>query len=204
VVCVRSDFLMKTLHFRFASYLVAVALVSPAARAKNKHEKQPTAQPQDQITVQAHIPVPQGAVTGFVITRHYDRRYAYAQRTGGEPMVIDITRLDAPRVLPALTVAGGAASEKLVAVAGTAVVTSDAAAIGYPPKPQTIRIIDYSDAAHPKVTKEFAGVTAISNQNGVILLANSDGIWILSQKLAEDPEDEARYARKVVYGESRY
>jgi hypothetical protein len=193
---------MKTLQFRLTSLLIAAALASPAANAKARHDKQPAAQPQDQITVDAHIPAPLGSVTGFVLTRHYDRRYVYAQRAGAEaPLVIDITKLDAPKVLLAATGNGDKGSEKLVAAAGTEIVTSDSAE---PFRPQTIRIMDCSDVAHPKVTREFAGVTAISNQNGVILLANSDGIWILSQKLAEDPEDEARYARKVVYGESRY
>jgi hypothetical protein len=193
---------MKALRLRITPYLVAIALMSPAARAKSKHDKQASPQPQDQITVEAHIPLPQGAITGFAVTRHYNRRYAYAQRAAGEaPMLIDITRLDAPKVL---STGGDTGSGNLVAVAGTAVVASAGAPIAAPPKPQTIRIIDYSDAEHPKVTKEFAGVTAISNQNGVILLANTDGIWILSQKLAEDPDDEVRYARKVVYGESRY
>jgi hypothetical protein len=194
---------MKALTLRLTPYLVAIALMSPAARAKNKHDKQ--APPQDQIVVEAHIPLPQGAITGFSVTRHHNRRYAYAQRAAGEaPLLIDITKLNAPKVLSTLTASGDAGSVNLFAVAGTAVVASDGAAVTGPPKPQTIRIIDYSDAAHPKVTKEFTGVTAISNQNGVILLANPEGIWILSQKLAEDPDEEARYARKVVYGESRY
>ncbi len=47
-------------------------------------------------------------------------------------------------------------------------------------------------------------MTAISNHDGVILLANPDGIWILSQKLADDPDGDEQYAKKVIYGESRY
>lgn len=193
---------MRTLPFRFTLFLIAAALAVPAANAKARHDKQPAAQPQDQITVDAHIPVPQGSVTGFVLTQHYDRRYAYAQCAGGDsPLVIDITKLDAPKVLPMVTASGNKGSERLVAAAGTAVLTSDSAESS---KPQTIRIMDYSNVAHPKVAREFAGVTAISNQNGVILLANPDGIWILSRKPAENPEDEVRYARKVLYGESMY
>jgi hypothetical protein len=51
------------------------------------------------------------------------------------------------------------------------------------------------------VTKQFDNVTAIQNvSGGVILLANTDGIWILSQHFAEDPAVEKSYAYKVVYG----
>ncbi len=200
---------MKALRIRLTPLLVAIALMSPAARAKNKHAQhaasQPQEQPQDGITVEAHIPLPQGAITGFILTRHYDRRYAYAQRAAGQPPVlIDITKLDSPKVLATVSAAGDAGSGDLVAVAGTTVVERAAAPAADTPKPQTIRIIDYSDTAHPKVTKEFDGVTAISNHDGVILLANPDGIWILSQKLADDPDGDEQYAKKVIYGESRY
>lgn len=196
---------MKAINHHFTPVLIAAALAAHPVCAKSKHDKQPSAQPQDQIKVEAQVPVAQGAVTGFVFTQHYNRRYVYAQRASGEPpMLIDITRLNSPKVLSTLSVAGDAKSENLLAVAGTAVVAGDSAAPAAPPHAQTIRIIDYSDPAHPKVTREFAGVTAISNQNGVILLANPDGIWILSQKLADDPDEDARYARKVVYGESMY
>ena len=50
--------------------------------------------------------------------------------------------------------------------------------------------MDFSDPQHPKVAREFAGVTAITTDDGLIFLANADGIWILHQTLAEDPEVE--------------
>ena len=34
--------------------------------------------------------------------------------------------------------------------------------------------------------------------------ANADGIWILQQHFALDPEVEKSYAYKVIYGESMY
>jgi hypothetical protein len=59
--------------------------------------------------------------------------------------------------------------------------------------------MDFSDPAHPKVTRQFDGVTAIEKSGGLILLANPEGIWILSQHLAEDPAVEAAYAHQVIY-----
>jgi hypothetical protein len=53
------------------------------------------------------------------------------------------------------------------------------------------------------VAQEFKGITAISQdaRPGLIFLANPDGIWILQQHFAEDPEIEKNYAYKVLYGD---
>jgi hypothetical protein len=67
--------------------------------------------------------------------------------------------------------------------------------------PQTIRIMDLSDPRHPKVAREFAGVTAIGadDRRGLIFLANPEGVWILQQSVAQDPEVEKAYAHHVLY-----
>jgi hypothetical protein len=171
--------------------------------AKDKHPKAKPAPPQDQIVVESQIANADGPVTRFVATRHYDRSYIYAEREAGKPVtLIDVTNPTHPLVLSQATFPVPAGN--LLAVAGTAALAGDAAA-EKAPAPQTIRIMDFSDPAKPRVTKQFDNVTAIQNvSGGVILLANTDGIWILSQHFAEDPAVEERYARKVVYGESMY
>ena len=95
----------------------------------------------------------------------------------------------------------------LALIAGTAaLVTSDPAASPAPAAPQTIRIMDFSDPHSPKVARVFAGVTAMSRDEsrGLIFVANADGIWILHQRLAQDPEVEKAYANYVLYGSSMY
>jgi hypothetical protein len=54
---------------------------------------------------------------------------------------------------------------------------------------------------HPKVAREFAGVTAISRdeRRGLIYVANAEGLSILYQSFAEDPEVEKAYAHHVLY-----
>jgi hypothetical protein len=42
------------------------------------------------------------------------------------------------------------------------------------------------------------------DRRGLIFLANADGIWILRQKLAEDPEVKRAYDYYVIYGPSMY
>jgi hypothetical protein len=36
-------------------------------------------------------------------------------------------------------------------------------------------------------------------RRGLIFLANPEGIWILHQSFAEDPEVEKEYARRILY-----
>jgi hypothetical protein len=61
--------------------------------------------------------------------------------------------------------------------------------------------MDFSDPRNPKVAREFTGVTAMSrdDRRGLIFVANADGIWILQQHLALDPEVEKAYANYVLY-----
>ena len=182
---------MKTGKIRATVMLLATAAGGSELAAKDKHPKPAPAKPQDQIAIEAHIAFSDGPVTQFIATRHYDRSYVYAEREAGKPVtLIDVTNPAHPRVLANTSLEAGSGS--LLVVDGTAA------------SAKTIRLMDFSDPANPKVTKQFDGVTAVEKVGGVILLANGDGIWILSQHLAENPTTEERYARKVVYGESMY
>jgi hypothetical protein len=179
---------------RMAAILIAAAVSGGEVEAKNKKPKPDAGQPQDQIVIDAHIPFSEGAVTRFVVTQHYSRSYIYAEREAGKPVtLIDATKPGQPKVLSELT------SGSLVAVAGTAALESDATPATPSPKSQTIRIMYFSDPAHPKVTRQFDGVTAVERSGGLILVANPEGIWILSEHLAQDPAVEAEYAHRVVY-----
>jgi hypothetical protein len=173
---------------------ILIALAAGHLEAKKKDTKKDDRPPQDQIVIDAHIPFTEGPVTRFIVTEHYNRSYVYAERESGKPVtLIDATKPGQPVVLSELT------SGSLVTVAGTAAIETDSVAAAQAPRPQTIRIMDFSDPTHPKVTRQFDGVTAIERSRGLILLANPEGIWILSEHLAEDPAVEAEYARRIVY-----
>jgi hypothetical protein len=66
--------------------------------------------------------------------------------------------------------------------------------------------MDFSDPLHPKITREFTGITAIERDDGrgLIFLANADGIWILHQDFALDPEVQRAYEYYTIYGPSMY
>ena len=192
------------LSFRQTIFLLLATSAGPLA-AKEKH-KQPAPPPQDQISVAAHIAVSGGPVIRFTATRHYDRSYVYAERGPGQAItLLDITRADRPVIVSQLDpgqLPGTSGTATLIAAAGTAAISTSVPADTGKAPVQTIRLMDFSDALHPKVTQQFENVTAVEKiSGGVILLANPDGIWVLTQQLADDPQMDERYARKVIYGE---
>ena len=188
---------------RFLTVTLGLLALSSALAAKNKKVRAPPSPPQDRIEVLGHLALTDGPVRRLLTTQHYSRFYLYVEHDAGRSItLIDVTKATQPAVLAdvAFSPDGGAAS--LSAVAGTAALVTDQQGPSAPPAPpQTIRIMDFSDPQHPKVAREFAGVTAMSRdeRRGLIFLANPEGIWILHQSLAEDPEVEAEYARHILY-----
>jgi hypothetical protein len=185
----------------FLALLGAITL-PPGAQAKNKKAKPAPKDEQDSIQVVAHIPPENGPITRFLATQHYSSYYLYAEhQTGQGVTLIDITKADRPSVLSDIPSVLPGSTDSLAVVAGTAALVTSASATASSPEAQTIRIMDFSDPQHPKVTREFLGVTATSrdDRRGLIFVANNEGIWILRQHLAEDPEVEKAYANYVLY-----
>jgi hypothetical protein len=170
--------------------------------AWGKDRKAPPKAAEDEIEVVGHIALSSGQVVNrFLTTQHYSSAYLYAESVGTKTVtLIDMTRAGNPRVLGDVAVGGGST---LFAVAGTAAVSSDGGTVAPAPidSVRTIRILNFADPLHPKVTREFTGVTATSRdeRRGLIYVANGEGIWILRQKLADDPEVEKAYAHHVIY-----
>ena len=178
-------------------------LALSSAGAKDKKNKPVAKDPQDQIEVIGHLPPTDGPIRRFVPTQHYSSYYLYAEHEQGKLTLIDVTKATRPAVLGDVEYPSqGGGTGSLFAVTGTAaVVTEGQAPPTNLPAPQTIRIMDFSDPQHPKVNREFAGVTAMSRDDsrGLIYIANAEGVWILQQRLAVDPEVEKAYEHHVIY-----
>jgi hypothetical protein len=173
------------------------------AYAKDKKAKVSPSPPKDEIEVVGHIPLVGGPVTRFLSTQHYSSYYLYAEHGAGTSVtLIDVTKTAKPSVLTDVSYSPGGASESLLVVAGTAALVNSEpnTASSAMAAPQTLRIMDFSDPQHPKVAREFTGVTAVGRDDPrrLIFVANSDGIWILQQHLAEDPEVEKAYIDYVM------
>lgn len=177
--------------------LLFVGILSVNAWGKDKHPK-PTPPARDEIQVVAHIPANGDAVTGFLTTQHYNRNYLYAEHVSGKTVtLIDITDVRSPGLLAEMTDPAGG-SDALFAVTGNAALVAAGNRQMIPASPQTFRILSYADPMHPTIQQEFKGVTAISrdDKRGLIFLADADGIWILQQQYAIDPE-QAKLQREI-------
>jgi hypothetical protein len=177
---------MQNLHFPLFEIIV-LGLIGGAAGA-SAQTNNATLTPkdsQDQIEVVGHITVPGGPVTGFIMTQHYSRNYLYAEHEGGKNItLIDVTNSAHPLIVSDVSSPLSGGSTSLLAAAGTAALTTESPSSSpATPVPQTVRIMDLSDPQHPTVSREFTGVTAIARggQQGLIFLANGDGVWILHQ-----------------------
>lgn len=194
---------LSNLRLRFIAMACGLLVLSIAVQAKDKKPKVAPKQPQDEIEVVGHIPLTSGPVRRFLATQHYSSSYLYAEHDAGQGVtLIDVTKVSKPAVLADVAYPSSGGSGSMFAVAGTAVLVSEEQGVATPvATPQTIRIMDFSDPQHPKVAREFTGVTAISRDDsrGLIFLANAEGIWILHRSFAEDPEVEKAYAQHGLY-----
>jgi len=183
--------------------VVGLLALSTAVQAKNKKVKTPPKEPQDEIEVVGRIPLTIGPVRRFLTTQHYSSYYLYVEYAASKSVtLINVTKATQPSVLAYVSYPSNGGSASLFTVAGTAaLVTEELGAAAPASTSQTIRIMDFSNPLHPKVAREFAGVTAISGdeRRGLIYVANAEGIWILHQSFAEDPEVEKAYAHHVLY-----
>jgi hypothetical protein len=196
---------MRSLFNRVSLFTVIAGVIAMplAVHAKDKKIKPAAKHPHDAIELVGHIASTSGPVTRFLATQHYSSYYLYAEHgTGNNVTLIDVTRSSRPAVLADVSYPPGGGSDSLVAVAGTAALVGEAPGSSTPPPAtQTLRVMDFSDPQHPTVALEYAGVTAMSRdeQRGLIFVANSEGIWILHQNFAEDPDVEKDYAKHVLY-----
>ena len=185
-------------HFSRSSFAFVPALILVCSlSAKDRHKAVP---PQDQIVVVAHLPLNGSAVTRFVFTQHYRRNYVYAESAHGKTLtMIDVTDASKPSLLT--DVASAPAGGDVVMAAGTAALisTSDSAP-SISAQPQTFRIISFADPAHPVVSQEFPNVSAMARdeKRSLIFLANEQGLWILHDKPAMDPEFEKEWEHMML------
>ncbi len=186
---------------RLLTIAISLAGLTVAVQAKDKKTKTPPKDPQDEIEVVGHIPLTGGPVRHFMSTQHYSSYYLYAEHDAGTNVtLIDVTKASAPTLLSNVSYTSSGPSS-LSVVTGTAALVADGGPSAPPAAPQTIRIFDFSDPQHPRVSREFTGVTAMTrdDRRGLIFLANGEGIWILHQNFATDPEVEKAYENYITY-----
>lgn len=147
-----------------------------------------------QAKVIAHLPLSGGARQMF-LQREGRRQYLYVQQPSQQGFtVVDVTKPAKPKTVShvpqenLITVGSGLAilgeSQSAVTVGISQMAGSREGARGGGTVPETVRVLDVSDPAHPRTVQTFSGVTDIlpDDARALIYVANGDGVWILSHQ----------------------
>jgi hypothetical protein len=123
------------------------------------------------------------------------RQYLYLQQPAQEGLtVVDVTKPTKPKIVShvlgenlTLVSSGLAIAEKpnnSAAMGDSRAVEGAEGAHGCGIVPESVRVLDVSDPAHPRTVQTFSGVTSVvpDDARGLIYVANSEGIWILSHQ----------------------
>ena len=165
------------------AFAAAVVFTSaPGVSANNK----PTEVPAKVI---AHLALKEAPGNEMLLQSKGDKQYLYVQKASKQGFtVIDVTKPVRPTLVNQSDKSADAAAGKLEIVGpdvGLAEVPdkNSKGIIRNSDSPtETVKILDLSDPAHPKVLQTFTRVTSILQDpsRGLIYLANNDGIWILN------------------------
>jgi hypothetical protein len=160
----------------------AVAMSVPSTHANNKPTEVPA-------KVVAHLPLQEAPGSEMLLQNKGDKQYLYVQKASKQGFtVVDVTKPALPSLVKSTNSANDATAGKLEMVSpevGLAAVPdkSSKGVVHSSDNPtETVKVLDLSDPAHPKVLQTFTGVTSFLRDTGrsLIYLANNEGLWILT------------------------
>jgi hypothetical protein len=168
---------VRRMGFQIAA-IAAVVAMSPCFLANCSSAAAQDNKPgtKDKVVVLAHLPLPGSAVRQIFVQEEKGKQYLLLQQNV-HFTVVDVTDPKNPQIVDRVAGQG-----KLADVgAGLAIsVQSDQAGPGAVPT-QTVRLVDLSDAKHPRTVKTLTGVTGMYSDDGrqLIYVANNEGLWII-------------------------
>jgi hypothetical protein len=163
------------------SFATGVLLCLPAVFANTKPTEVPA-------QVVGHLVLKDAPGNEMLLQNKGDKHYLYVQKASKQGFtVVDVTKPSLPALVNGTAPSSDATAGKLE------IVGSDVGLAEVPDKnakgvirssdspTETVKILDLSDPAHPKVIQTFTGVTSTLQDpgRGLIFLANNDGLWIL-------------------------
>lgn len=164
--------------YRAAVVMIAFGLaVVPVIQAKPKSNKK-SDRP---ANVVAHVAIAGGPVTRMLLVKKDGREYlVLGMDSSSQVAVVDISEPGNPRILSSPAGTGGARPGELKLVAGTLALfgTSEA---------------DTAATSGPKEIRSLPGVTSFVKDElqGLIYVANGDGLWIVKTKFQVDADAAA-------------
>jgi hypothetical protein len=137
----------------------------------------------------AHLPLQEAPGSEMLLQTKEDKHFLYVQKASKQGFtVVDVTKPTLPSLVNRSAPSNDATAGKLEMVSpdvGLAEVPdkNSKGVIRSTDNPtETVKILDLSDPAHPKILQTFTSVTSILQDpgRGLIYLANNEGLWILN------------------------
>ena len=165
----------------FSAALAFMALSLPGLFANTK----PTELPAQVI---AHLPLQDAPGSEMLLQTKGDKHYLYVQKASKQGFdVVDVTKPSTPVFVKPTGSSDDATAGKLE-LAGPDVALAEVPdrnskgvihSSDYPT--ETVKVLDITDPAHPKVIQTFTGVTSTLQDpgRGLIFVTNNAGLWIL-------------------------
>ena len=161
---------------------VCVVVLSAGAFA---NDRKPTQVPAKVI---GHLPLKDAVGSEMLLQNRGDHQYLYVQKASKQGyMVVDVTKPSIPNLVQSNPGSGDATAGQMqivgpdVALAAVPDKNSKGVLHSSETPTETVKILDLTDPAHPKVIQTFTGVTSTLQDpgRGLIYLANGDGLWVL-------------------------
>jgi len=136
----------------------------------------------------AHLPLQEAPGSEMLLQTKGDKQYLYVQKASKQGFtIVDVSKPSVPALVNVNNSSADATAGKLemagpdVAIAEIPDRNSKGVLRSSDYPTETVKILDLTDPAHPKVIQTFTGVTSTLQDpgRGLIYLANGDGLWIL-------------------------
>jgi len=169
-------------------WLLLGAFVLPICAGASQGDFYPTYE----AKIVGHV-VLSGTPTRQMFLQHEGRRaYLYVRQASQQGYtVFDVTKPERPKLLNPVSQGNLTILDSELAISETPDAASPSPSVGDAGRsqggsrtPESVRVLDVRNPAHPKTVQTFEGVTSIvrDDAHSLIYVANGDGIWILSHR----------------------
>jgi hypothetical protein len=144
-----------------------------------------------------------GEAAGRMLTAvHWRKHYLYVE-LATRPVLLEIDVSDAarPAIVGELPLAKGDPDAHVGLVVGSTMLVTDSEDTAASKPPRSVKVINFAEAANPKVVREFANVTGFLRDadRGLVYVFNDAGLWVLRETPAPDDELQRQYDHDVLY-----
>lgn len=183
---------MKTTYHARSLAWTLLALMSALFLAVFADASQGDFYPTDQVKVIAHLPLSGKATRQMFLQQHGRKQYLYVRQASQQGFTaVDVTKPKRPKVVNPLPNKNLTMLDSQLAIAekpdnslelSSHTLGNAEGTRGGGTAPESVRLVDESDPAHPRTVQTFDGVTNLvrDNARNLIYVANGDGVWILS------------------------